>query len=327
MSPVELHPGRVESLRLHETLPDPARLWIRWTPRDWPAPAQRWIDPARNLLVNAAPSDPRAAPTPRRLTSRAYDDVVGLPPVAPDAREWRDARLAELTAAGAPVVVSRLPGEEPGPEALSVYDLTAALLAGDAEAAADLPAGVWALWPLIAGRTDEASLVDRVLRRLADAGAVGVQVTVPELTPRQRRALAAEAGEEAFTALFHGPAADERDFHRRAAAHGLEIFPSRPLPAAPRAAGNRRLAAVLLRVGDLQRRLGHSIARSESLWAAARNVDRAEHDLERLAREGNLDIVTWLGEESREIVEAFVREGRSRALEELEREYLAGGER
>lgn len=324
MSRVEAHPERVEPLRLRETLPDPARLWIRWTPRDWPAPATRWIDPARNLLVDAAPSDPRAAPTPRGLAPRAYDDVIGLPPVPIVDGGWRDAQVEALAEAGAPVVALRLPGERRGAEALSVYDLTDSLLRGDPDAACEVPSRAWALWPLIPGRTDGEDVVETGLARLAEAGAAGVQVTVPELTPRQRRTLAEEAGEEAFTALFHGRTADEHRIHRRVVEHGLAVFPPRPLPDAPAAAGNRQLAALLFRLGDLERRLGRSVARSEALWAAARNVDRAEHDLTRLAREGNLDIVTWLDAEVRELLEVFLRQGRSPQLKELEDEYLGG---
>lgn len=322
MSSVDLHPGRVEPLRLHETLPDPARLWIRWMPRDWPAPAQRWIDPARNLLMDAAPAGPPAAPASRGLAPRAYDDVIGLPLVPAAEGSWRDAQVEALAEAGAPVVALRLPGERSGVEALSVYDLTDSLLCGDPDAACDVPSRAWALWPLIPGRTDREDVVETGLARLAEAGAAGVQVMVPELTPRQRRTLAEEAGEEAFTALFHGRTADERRFHRRVAEHGLAVFPPRPLPDAPAAAGNRQLAALLFRLGDLERRLGRSVARGEALWAAARNVDRAEHDLVRLSREGNLDIVTWLDADVRELLEVFLRQGRSPRLKELEREYL-----
>lgn len=325
MSPVELHPGRVEPLRLHETLPDPARLWIRWTPRDWPAPAQPWIDPGRNLLVDAAPPDPGAAQLPRHhQPSRTYDDVVGLPPVPATKRSWRDTQVAALADAGTPVVALRLPGERRGVEALSVYDLTDSLLRGDPDAASDLPSRAWALWPLIPGRTDGESLVEAGLARLAEAGAAGVQAMIPELTPRQRRALAEEAGEEAFVALFHGRAADERRFHRRVAEHGLAVFPPRPLPDAPAVAGNRQLAALLFHLGDLERRLGRSLARGEALWAAARNIDRAEHDMARLAREGNLDIVPWLDAEVRELLLSFVRDGPPAALAALEHEYVAG---
>lgn len=326
MSIVESHPGRVEPPRLQETLPDPARLWIRWAPRDWPAPAQPWIDPARNLLVDAAPPGPPAAPASRSLAPRAYDDVIGLPPVPAAEGSWRDAQVEALAEAGAPVVALRLPGEKRGVEALSVYDLTDSLLRGDPDAACEVPARAWALWPLIPGRTDGEDVVEAGLARLAEAGAAGVQGTVPELTPHQRRTLTEEAGEEAFTALFHGRTADERRFHRRVVEHGLAVFPPRPLPDAPAAAGNRQLAALLFRLGDLERRLGRSVARGEALWAAARYVDRAEHDLARLAREGNLDIVTWLDADVRELLEVFLRQGRSPRLEELEREYL-GGER
>lgn len=326
MSPIELHPGRVEPLRLHETLPDPARLWIRWTPRDWPVPGRPWIDPARNLLVDAAPPSPPAAPASRGLASRAYDDVIGLPPVPTAEGSWRDAQVEALAEAGAPVVALRLPGERRGAEALSVYDLTDSLLRGDPDAACEVPSRAWALWPLIPGRTDGEDVVEAGLARLAEAGAAGVQVTVPELTSRQRRKLAEEAGEEAFTALFHGRTADERRFHRRVVERGLAVFPPRPLPDAPAVAGNRQLAALLFRLGDLERRLGRSVARGEALWAAARNVDRAEHDLVRLAREGNLDIVTWLDADVQELLEVFLRQGWSPRLKDLEREYL-GGER
>ncbi|MGH9379916.1 MAG: hypothetical protein ACRD2Z_04810 [Thermoanaerobaculia bacterium] len=323
MKAAGLRSERTAPLRLRETLPDPARLWIRWTPARWPAPSTRWIDVAQNRLVDAEAPASAEAIEPLLPAPPAYDDVVGLPPTAVAWRARRDALVDGLVSAGAPIVAQRLPGEAKGAESLSLYDLTEPLLAGDAEALADVPAGAWALWPLIPGRTDTAELIGPGLQVLATAGVQGVLSAVVELAPRQRRLLAEEGDEEAFAALFHGQAADERDFHQRVVTHGLGVFPPRPLPAAPGVAGNRRLAALLFRIGDLSRRLRRPVGRSEILWAAARNIDRCEHDLERLAREGDLGIVIWLDAETREILEAFARDGRSPILEDLEREYLS----
>lgn len=319
MSVAGPHPGSVDAPRLRETLPDPARLWIRWTPVRWPLPPRWWSDPASGRLVEPRPPDGLEA---HSFPPRPYSDVIGLPPVAAERSAWRDAQVEELADGGAPIVALRLPGERRGAETLSVYDLTEALLRGDPDPACDVPPRAWVLWPLIPGRTDGEAVAEPVLARLAEAGAAGVQSLVPELAPRQRRALAEDAGEEVFSALFHGRTADERRFHRHVAEHGLAVFPPRPLPAAPATAGNRMLAGFLFRLGDLERRLDRSVGRGEALWAAARNVDRAEHDLARLVREGNLDIVPWLDADVRELLEAFLREGRSPRLAELEREYL-----
>lgn len=320
MSVAGPRPGSVDAIRLRETLPDPAHLWIRWTPVRWPAPPQWWSDPASGRLVEPRPPEELEA---QEFPPRLHGDVIGLPPVAAERSAWRDAQIEDLVDRGAPIVALRLPGERRGAETLSVYDLTEALLHGEPDAACDVAPRAWALWPLIPGRTDGGSVAEPILARLADAGAAGVQSMVPELAPRQRRTLAEGADEEVFSALFHGRTADERRFHRCVVEHGLAVFPPRPLPAATATAGNRMLAGLLFRLGDLERRLGRSVGRGEALWAAARNVDRSGHDLARLIREGNLDIVTWLDVETRELLETFLRDRRSPRLAELEREYFA----
>lgn len=133
-------------------IPEPARCWIRWTPRSWPVPAEPWVHladlrlgevearaAAEAAAASLVPSDPpppasqatdRAnfslpgppPPTPGSETAERaglalpgppLDDVLYLPPVPASRATERDALARERLADGTPVLLQALAGEEP----------------------------------------------------------------------------------------------------------------------------------------------------------------------------------------------------------------------
>jgi hypothetical protein len=195
--------------KLELLLPEPDRFWIRFAPRSWPAaplegavapedPPPRWLDLARGRL---GPPGQRGAGK-IELPAGPFDDVLYLPPVAPELGTARDRAAAEVAAQGTPVLVQLFPGER-SPDAVGVvalYDLLEPLLAGDLAALGDLPAGAATLWPLVAGLTDSSDLREEGVRRLAEAGVAVLQAVAPDLPAVDRRRLfesrAAAAGRE-----------------------------------------------------------------------------------------------------------------------------------
>ena len=299
---------------------EPVGLWIRYRPARWPGPDAPWLDLAQAGLGSSRPGASLAIAAARL---DALDDLVYLPPVAPDRRAERDELAAALAARGLPILVQLAPSESPPPEAtVAVFDPLPALLAGDLAALESLPAGSTVVWGLVAGLTDGAELCRRGLERLAGAGVGRVLPLAPELEPRQKRALAG-SDERAFARLFHGEPARERDFARRAARAGLATRFDRPPPAAgtPRP-GNRLVAARLAQIADLWLRLGRPEADAQELFRAARWVEAADHDLAALEREGNLGVLSWLTDGARSQVEAAVTSSMPPLLAELEAEYL-----
>jgi hypothetical protein len=146
-------------------------------------------------------------------------------------------------------------------------------------------------------------------------------------SPAARRRLASYLlREQDYRALFHAEALDERELCRIAADHGLAVGVPRPLPAAPRRLRvNRFLAGQLAEAGDLWARLEPSGREAAPYFRAARFVDETPHDLEGLARDGNLRVLEWLGPGPRDLVEAALREGSSTVVDELRKEWLGGG--
>lgn len=349
-------------------LPEPDRLWIRYAPREWPAaPAGefRWTDLARGRLGapgrggEAAPSGDPAGGSPPDAGTRSrerpaglpdlegppgsdhgaglfdeagagpFDDVLHVPPVAPEHSEARNRLVARVAAEGTPVLVQLLPGEEapPAEGVVAVYDLLGPLLDGDLGALAGVARGAWAVWPLIPGLTDTPELREEGCRRLAEAGAAGAQPVVPELAPAERRrlyeAVAAGRDESVFDALFHGPAPDPRAFARTARRHGLGVFLPRPLPRAPlTGAAEREASGLLALAGEICLRLGE-VGHGQAFLRAARWIDRTGYDLRALAREGNLPVLHWLEGESREVVEEWAAGGRSKIAERYVERYVA----
>jgi hypothetical protein len=321
--------------KLELLLPEPDRLWNRHAPRSWPAappeggvapgdPPPRWLDLARGRL---GPPGQRGAGK-IELPAGPFDDVLYLPPVAPELGTARDRAAAEVAAQGTPVLVQLFPGER-SPDAVGVvalYDLLEPLLAGDLAALGDLPAGAATLWPLVAGLTDSSDLREEGVRRLAEAGVAVLQAVAPDLPAVDRRRLfesraGAEIDTELFAGLFHAAPPDPRPLARAARAHGIAPFLPRPLPRPPlTGAAEREAAGLLALAGELHLRLGR-LAPSQACFRAARWIDQSGYDLRALAREGNLHVLHWLDPASRGVVEEWAETGRSARVEELLEEY------
>lgn len=312
-------------------LPEPDRWWIRYAPRRWgeaPRASTVWADLATGRLGKAGEGggeEGAYAGLIRDLPGEAFDDVVYLPPVAERARAACDRLARELAAGGTPVLVQRLPGEEAQEVegVVAVFDLLDCLLAEDLDELSRLPADAVVVWPLIAGVTDDADLVEEGLERLVGAGARVVQALVLELSPEERRALAETRGEEAFAALFHGPTPEGRAFARQAASKGLAPFLRRPLPRLPlQGAAEREAAGLLALAGELRLRMGEA-GKSQEHLRATRFLDRSRLDLRDLARRGNLGILPWLDPVSLEIVAEWAATGESLTVERLLAQYCA----
>jgi hypothetical protein len=328
--------------------PEPARFWVRYTPRGWPPPAGPWTDIAAGALGAAAGERDRGAagrPLPD-LAAPPLDDVLYLPPV-PAAREAERRALARRRLADGTPVLLQVPlgGEAVEPAeriaeagATVVYDPLPALAAGGidrleralARAGKGVAAGAVAVWPLVPGLADEAAAASRACVALAAAGIVAVQPLRLQLAPADRRRLAEAGGGGAFHALFHRPPPDERRFARAAAASGLVPLLWRPLPRPPLAgAGNRRLAGLLALAGELWLRIGRPEAQGQALFRAARWADGTAYEVAALAREGNLGVVEPLDAFARTVVEAALAgDGRATPplIDELLAAWVAGSE-
>ncbi len=306
--------------------PEPARFWIAYAPRAWPAGGAPWTDlgGARLQSLRAASGSGKTAEL-ARLDAADLDDLFYLPPVTAELAAARDRWAAGLIESGTPVLIQLEPGVASEiHEALVVYDLLRPLLEGDVESLSALPAGSNTVWPLIPGFTDLPELWQRGCAALARAEVSCVQPSVVELTADQRRWLAEKGGDDVFEVLFHGAPPPERDFARCAAGHGLSVFVPRPAAGSTaRQVRNRRLAAALALAGDLWLRLGRSVAAGQALLLAARRADGTRRDLAALAREGNLGVLDWLDGRGVEMVAENVAVGRSSLLESLLEEYLA----
>ncbi len=303
---------------------EPARFWIGFAPRAWPAAVAPWTDlVGAGLRTLHAGTGSKTVELPR-LDAADLDNLFYLPPVAAELAEARDRWAVGLVESGTPVLIQLEPaGATEVTAALIVYDLLRPLLAGDLEPLAALPAGSNAVWPLIPGITDLPELWHEGCAALVRAGVARVQPSVVELTAEQRRWLAESAGDDAFEALFHGAPPPERDFARRAAGHGFSVFvPRPPVGAVARQVRNRRLAAGLALAGDLWLRLGRPVAAGQDLLLAARRADDTRRDLAALSREGNLGVLDWLDGRGVELVAEIVATGRSSLLESLLDEYL-----
>lgn len=257
------------------------------------------------------------------------DDVVYLPPVPRRGAAERDELAERALAAGLPVLVQLLPGDETAISfaggAVFVVDLLAVLLEGDLARLDAVPSwAAAAVWPLIAGVTDERTLWERGCQRLAAAGLRRVQAVTPALAPGDRRRLAEGLSDNAYEALFHRQPAEERDFARVAHRHGLAPFLPRPLPRAPLPrAENRRVAGQLAIGGDLWLRLGRPVEAAQALFRAARWLDATHYDVDALAREGNLAVITAFDPLARQAVVDAVELGETPLLADLLDEYLA----
>lgn len=281
--------------------PGPSRAWIRYVPRRWPGPEGPWVDLSRGRLgsSNGDGDDLEALAAPE------LDDTVYLPPVRPELRAVRDRVAAAHRERGTPVLVQVLPGE-PGPSVpcLVVLDLLPMAARGEVPETLESP-GLAAnvSWPLLPGGPERPDLPDGVVHALAVA---------VDLEPRETRALAElrPSFEASDWALFHRAPPAAEDVLRHLRERGIQPYLPRPLPDPPwPGRTNRFLAAGLALVGELGHHLGVPASRSESFLRAARFVDESPHDLGDLARDGNLDVLPWLEEEPRDLVERLLDGG------------------
>ncbi|MCP4661359.1 MAG: hypothetical protein GY856_38640 [bacterium] len=311
-------------------LPEPVRFWIAHTPRRWHSAGGFWTDLAHARIRGFRTTG--GAPLPE-LEAGGLDDLFHLPPVRPELRAARDELAAALAQSGTPVLAQLLPGEparlpgEPArlPGVVVVFDLLRPLLEGRLDRLGELPEGSTAVWPLVAGLTDQPESWEEGCERLAAAGVGCVQATAVELDPELCSRLARDRGDDVFDALFHGEPPSERSFSCCAHAHGLEVFTPRPATGrSPRQIRNRHLAAQLALAGELWLRLDRSVASGQALFRAARGAESTRHDLAALVREENLTVMNWLSTRSAELIVEVVTRDRSSLLEELLEEYLGG---
>ena len=295
---------------LRAQAPDPARFWVQDVPSAWPGP-DLWTDLARCGLGAT-----RTVALPR--IERARGGLVYVPPVVEDRIAERDALVDAALAAGAPVLCQVALREPAPPEgAVVVVDLLEALLGPEPLALENVESATAAVWPLLPGLTDDPERQERELAALRAAGIRVVQPLVLNLSPADRRRLAADRDEEVYHALFHGDEPAERPFSQRAAAAGLEPFLPRPANRT-----NQRLAGQLLLAAELWLRLGRPLSQGLALSRAGRWADETPKDVAGLAREGNLGVVEAVDGRSRALLEASVKQGAPSLLDELTREYL-----
>lgn len=303
-----------------EQLPEPARFWIGYAPRNWRSAGNLWTDLANARIAGF--HGKRGATLPE-IEASALEALFYLPPVVADLAEERDRLAVSLIEAGTPVLMQLLPGETTAvSEALVVYDLLGPLLDGDIDQLAKLPPGSTAVWPLIAGITDRSEAWDEICAVLQAAGVRCVQAMVVELNPSLRRQLAEGRGDEVFDALFHGEEPSELLFALYTDRYGLEPFMPRPeTGATPRQARNRRIAADLALAGEVWMRLGRAVSQGQALFRAARGAENTHHDLTALVQEDNLTVMNWLDGQGVEIIEEIVHTGQSSLLAGLLDEY------
>jgi hypothetical protein len=308
-------------LKLVELRPDLGHCWVRYAYRPWPGSPDLWLDLLSRGLGQRAI---RRQDSPEPLDLGPLDDVIYLPPVADSESGFRQELAERLVAGGAPVLLQSIPGTDAGSGKMTpVFDVLDAVATGQLFKLDLVPSGAAVIWPLIRGYSDDRSQIDGGLQRLADAGATHVQGVVADLSPADRRRVVDVAGEEGFEELFHGPPPSERLFAAAVHRSGMNPFLPRPSPAAPsRLVNNRRVAGILASIGELWLRLGRTESRGQAFYRAARWVDDDHHDVVAMAREGNLGVVTWLGEESRQVIQESATRHTAQLLEELQQEYL-----
>jgi hypothetical protein len=313
-------------LSWREHAPEPSRLWIRWTPKRWPAADLPYLDLAGRRIEWPGPA-PAAGDQELWVAEPARKDLIAIPPLdAPRAAE-RDALVSTLQQSGSAVLVQTSRAEVPAQGDVVVLDLLAAVLGESDPFSGWIPprAPLWVVLPLLPGVLDEAEL-DRWLGRIAALSPAATLGVAPELQPLDRRRIADALDETLYEEVFHSEAPSERRFARRAAERGLQVFAGRPAStgAPPRLRRNRELAAALAETGELWLKLGRAEPEGQSLLAAARHLEGTPLDFAALAREGNLGVVSWLSATARALIEERVASGRSATLEALRAAWLRG---
>jgi len=304
-------------VRWVEQTPEPARFWIRWRPRGWPAPPHDWTDLAADALGDPGPPDsplvgvgevrgpvesggssPFEGRSPARSASGGpgplpapLDDLSWLPPV-PSALEPERLRFAgELARGGAPVLVQvAVTGEavagRTSPDRLTavdqagavvVFDPLPALIGSGVDAAL---AAVAAASNGIPGAAAVWPLIAGVSDSEDDAARAAEALAAAGLAAVQPLALRLTPAQRRRLAEAGGAAFDAL-FHRPAP-------PERPFARAAAAAGlapflPRPLPRPPLR-GAETRRLAGLLALAGELWLRCGRAPEAGHALLRAAR-------------------------------------------
>ena len=312
-----------------EVEPRTSRLWVRFVPRRWPGSVEPYLGVVEHRIVwPASVRDQRHELPP----APPAGEVVLLPPLEKArTREKQDCALLCLAAGGVvldqpgPELVSEPANASPG--SLQVFDLLRPLFEKNLSALDKLARSPIVLVPLLPGVSAEEAEWEPILRTLAAQPPLAVVGIAPELTPVDRRRLVERIGEESFERVHHSlaSAADlERRFAHAAHAAGLNPFFERPVVPglSPRAERNRRIASVLFEAGERWLALGRGESDGASLLAAGRHVESATQQIEALARERQLALLSYLSPLARQAVEAYVDSGRSALLEELRAEWV-----
>ena len=311
-----------------EVEPRASRLWVRFAPRRWPAPAEPCLDLVEQRILWPSAGRDRQPELP---SAPPAGDVVLLPSME-KARTREKQALASLCVGAGGVVLDQLGTEPPSepaetlPGALPVVDLFFLLFEKNLSALEKLPRSSIVVVPLLPGVSAEETDWESLLRALAEKRSLAVVGIAPELAPVDRRRLVERIGEESFERVHHSsvsPAELERRFARAAHAAGLNPFFERPaVPGlSPRAQRNRRIAALLLEAGERWLAVGRGEADGASLMAAGKFVESATQEIEALARERQLALLPYLSPLARTTVESFVKDGRSPLLAELRAEW------
>jgi hypothetical protein len=305
-----------------ELAPEPSALWARWIPRDWLPLDEGRADPFGDAIGSSVLQSSTALPA----VAPSEPEVTYLPPVPFESRAARDRLAAAIVESGGHALVHiDLDEERPvGFGETHVVDLLGPLLMeARGEPWPDSFGGVrgaWVVLPLLPGvPTSGIEGWRRWLARLTAAGAAGAAPVTTSWSARERRLLAASAPESRWDAFFHAVPPSDSELAREIASAGLAALAARPeVGAPPRRSRNRRLASILLATATLGDWLGESEAVAAELRAAARRIEASPLDVEALAREGNLGVLDWLGDEATALLAEAVRKGRSARLAELE---------
>jgi hypothetical protein len=282
-----------------------------------------WVDLARAELAGSA----LQGSIPERAGDASFEDVVYLPPVAPEAGLWRQHLIERSSALGVSIVVQLLPGEPvPVGEGPVVFDLTMPLLDRRLARLSQVVPGSWAVWPLLPGLTDEEELWEEGLAHLAKARAVGVHGLAPDLSAVQRRRLSVHGKVRSYRRLFHAGHPRVEAFARLTASHGLAFFPERPRgPGSGKKERNRALATHFVYLADLWLRNERAEGKGQDFFQVARRLEQEQVDVTELARLGKLGSVEWLQPDCRREIEIVASGEESALLSELWADYLGEG--
>lgn len=309
-------------------LPEPAHFWIAHAPRSWRFSSVLWSDLGRAKLGGFKRSTADHDLPEYDLDN--LDDLFYVPPVDRSLVGQRNELITELVEARVPALIQLWPHETISKKLMAagegllfpIYDLLQALLDGEVEQVLKLPEGARVVWPLIPGISDHVETWDEGCELLAMKKIASVQPVALELEAKERRALAEGRPDHTFDALFHGSRPSEHSFGRVASEHGLSPFLERPRTGvSPRQINNRRLAAHLALAGEMCLRM-EKVSQGQGLLRAARGAESTVHDLEALAREGNLRVMDWLDRHGLVLVKQLAEEGESELYASILQRYL-----